>query len=952
MTAPIYLVSACTSGEEFISAFRRYADRNGVIFVPIGEPLPAGRKGRFAITLRDGGVMIEGHAEIVSSAKSPSVLYGRVGMTVKFLAPDEPSQTILAELEKARTSLRPPAPSVPARPADVKAEPRPRPPAPGGRIDAVNALAECVVIGDVSTLTRDSDLGTIPPPTGNTPAGPTPIPIAKSAPTPTPVPIAKAPSEPIAKPPATMPSSTMPPPFRPAKSPIVTPERPKSASMPPVVPPLPASLGAKVPSSLTATTLGMPPLRPQGTTTPAPNAPPPPATPKPLGIAPPPPVVGAPNAPIVPSREEAVAAALKFAQAVEARGALPDETVKGMPPEFMINETIRGTLPANALVVPPPLIQYSTPEYSDEKTDVTNVPAPASPARRTEIGIAVTPSGALVLPSAPTSRTPSDEETRETVQIRAAEGSLDEGLVSVDQVDPLGSTQAAIRLSKLQPTIEEPSGDWTMSTNDGQLTITARKAPADAAPPKGPPTGDYIIALDPSRPDGWSEPSKIEKRPEGELPGPPVSAVSSHEPLDSNARTQPELAVDEPKIQIDPTLIEPLTPMPALTDNDDVADPPSPMPPPPAQSTPMIPLAAPPPMIAHPGAVPIYDGTTTNPGLGPITPPRPVQGPLPGSFITPAGGNPQLPNASGPTAALAFEARGPVRGDLTDGGVGFFRESGDIPRLETNDEMSRAAQKRKRRTILIAASAAAALLLVIIVILATGGNDKSSGKKPTTSAPEKTSRTATAPKPEVAPAVTPEPARPEPVAPEKPRTDEIEMDVQPAAVVDTVKQPVEGAPPTDCTVTIESVPPGAELSIGGDAKGPTPVTTTLRCGVAAKVTLKKQRYQTTTREVTPKPNQKPIKIALARDTFTVKVSSSPQGAKVTLGGKTLGMTPTTVKVPAFETSTLRIAKDGYAPETQKVSPKNNNSSVNVTLKKTVPTKTPPTKTPPSNKKLR
>jgi hypothetical protein len=928
--APIYLVSACTSGEEFISAFRRYADRNGVMFVPIADPLPAGRKGRFAITLRDGGVMIEGQAEIVSSAKSPSVLYGRVGMTVKFLAPDEPSQTILAELEKARTSLRPPAPSVPPRPADVPAEPRPKPPAPGGRIDAVNALAECVVIGDVSTLSRDSDLGTIPPPIGKTPSGPTPIPMAKtpSGPVPmpmpktpsgpVPMPMPKTPSGPIAKPPSTMPSSTMPPPFKPAKPPIATPERPKSASIPPVVPPLPASLGAKTGQSLTATTLGMAPLRAQGTTTPAPNAPPPPATPKPLGIAPPPPVVPA-------SREEAVAAALKFAQAVEARGAaLPDETVKGMPPGFVSNETIRGTLPANALAAaPPPPIQYRGAEDADEKTDLTSIPAPDT-ARKTEVGIAVTPSGALVLPSAP-DRTPSDDETRETAQMAAiTKDPIDEGLVPVEQVDPLGSTQAAIRLSKLQPTIEEPSGDWTMSTNDGQLTITPRKpegGPADVAPPKGPPTGDYIIALDPSRPDGWSEPSKVEKRPEGELPGPPVSAVASDVPLDSNARTQPQVAVDEPKIQIDPTLIEPLTPMPTEGDEDDVAEPPSAMPPPPSASTPMLPLAPPPPsqqMIAQPGAVPIFPPLSTTPGMGPVVPPR-------------------LANASGPSAAVSFEPRGQVRGDLTDGGVGFFRESGDIPRLETNDEMSRAAQKRKRRMIVIAASAAAALLLVIIVLLATGGDDKKPAEK---KVPEKASTTAPAPTPEVAPPTPPEPAPTKAaVVPEESPPDEIEMDDKPA-VVDAVKKPEEvAAAPTDCAVTIQSVPPQAELSIGAEAKGPTPVTMTLPCGVAVKVSLKKQRYQTMTRDVTPKPNGKPLKITLARNTFTVKVSSSPQGATVTLGGKTLGMTPTTVKVPAFEASTLRIAKDGYAPETQKVSPKNNNSSVNVTLKKNPTTKT-------------
>ncbi len=47
--APIYLVSACATGDEFVAAFRRYADKNG-LFIPIGEPLQLGRRARFAVT--------------------------------------------------------------------------------------------------------------------------------------------------------------------------------------------------------------------------------------------------------------------------------------------------------------------------------------------------------------------------------------------------------------------------------------------------------------------------------------------------------------------------------------------------------------------------------------------------------------------------------------------------------------------------------------------------------------------------------------------------------------------------------------------------------------------------------------------------------------------------------------------------------------------------------------
>src|SRR5206468_2627360 len=76
---PIFLVSACASAEEFVAAFRRYADRTG-LFIPMAEPLPAGRTGRLALTLADGGVMIEGIAQVVTSSAKPVGLYGRPGI--------------------------------------------------------------------------------------------------------------------------------------------------------------------------------------------------------------------------------------------------------------------------------------------------------------------------------------------------------------------------------------------------------------------------------------------------------------------------------------------------------------------------------------------------------------------------------------------------------------------------------------------------------------------------------------------------------------------------------------------------------------------------------------------------------------------------------------------------------------------------------------------------------
>src|SRR5262252_4311504 len=124
MGAPIYLVSACTSGDEFVAAFRRYADKHG-LFIPINEPLAVGRRARFAVTLRDGGVMIEGEAEVISSARIASVLHGRIGMTLRFHDADEASKTTISELERARLAMKPAPPSIPPRPAELPSAPRP-----------------------------------------------------------------------------------------------------------------------------------------------------------------------------------------------------------------------------------------------------------------------------------------------------------------------------------------------------------------------------------------------------------------------------------------------------------------------------------------------------------------------------------------------------------------------------------------------------------------------------------------------------------------------------------------------------------------------------------------------------------------------------------------------------------------------------------------------------------
>jgi len=132
---------------------------------------------------------------------------------------------------------------------------------------------------------------------------------------------------------------------------------------------------------------------------------------------------------------------------------------------------------------------------------------------------------------------------------------------------------------------------------------------------------------------------------------------------------------------------------------------------------------------------------------------------------------------------------------------------------------------------------------------------------------------------------------------------------------------------------VSSVPGGAEVVIGKQVVGTTPAALTLPCGDEVKLVVRKTRFVSQSRSVTPKAEGSKLRVSLAKVTFSVKVSSTPPGASITVGSKPMGFTPTTVKLPAFEATTLKIVKDGFTADTQKITPKQNNQTVHATLKK-------------------
>lgn len=145
----------CGTPEEFLAAFRRYVDRHG-LFVPTATPAPALHAGRFALTLLDGRILIEGDADVASSSPRPSALYGRTGMILRFTSVDAQSQEVLAALEKAKLSIKSSAVAVtlPTRPSRLREPVVPPVANTTGKIaDRTQSLAECVVVGSLSALT-------------------------------------------------------------------------------------------------------------------------------------------------------------------------------------------------------------------------------------------------------------------------------------------------------------------------------------------------------------------------------------------------------------------------------------------------------------------------------------------------------------------------------------------------------------------------------------------------------------------------------------------------------------------------------------------------------------------------------------------------------------------------------------------------------------------------------
>jgi hypothetical protein len=168
--------------------------------------------------------------------------------------------------------------------------------------------------------------------------------------------------------------------------------------------------------------------------------------------------------------------------------------------------------------------------------------------------------------------------------------------------------------------------------------------------------------------------------------------------------------------------------------------------------------------------------------------------------------------------------------------------------------------------------AIAAVLGVAAFVGLRGGPDASNetspasavdANKPSTPAPSEPAPPAPEPQ-----AVEPSaPAEPAPTAPEP--TPEV---AEPAAPVETV------------AIRVSTQPPGAEVSVGGVAKGAAPVVLDLPKGAPVNLGVSMAGYANASEEITPE-SAKTVRFALKALPFVLHVETTPPGATVTVTGK-------------------------------------------------------------------
>lgn len=139
--------------------------------------------------------------------------------------------------------------------------------------------------------------------------------------------------------------------------------------------------------------------------------------------------------------------------------------------------------------------------------------------------------------------------------------------------------------------------------------------------------------------------------------------------------------------------------------------------------------------------------------------------------------------------------------------------------------------------------------------------------------------------------------------------------------------------PAWAQVAVSSEPPGAQVLVGGEVRGTTPLTTEVMAG-NHPLELRLEGFKPWTTDVQVKANEPmtlgPIKLGLPDGKLALR--STPSGASVSIAGVYRGQTPLDVEVRPDIAQTIVLTRPGYEAVTREVNLKSGErQSLNVTL---------------------
>ena len=117
----------------------------------------------------------------------------------------------------------------------------------------------------------------------------------------------------------------------------------------------------------------------------------------------------------------------------------------------------------------------------------------------------------------------------------------------------------------------------------------------------------------------------------------------------------------------------------------------------------------------------------------------------------------------------------------------------------------------------------------------------------------------------------------------------------------------------DATVTVRSVPSGAQVTTGGSFRGVTPITIDLPPGVTHTITIARAGYAPWTRDLFAEAGkQSTLDARLSALLVPIRIQGLPEDAEVFVNGNPLGKAPASIELPASRHH-VEVRKEGYDP---------------------------------------